>query len=52
MQKCIRCGKMFEDKHENLNELNVRVWCNSCVDEEWKNKKLNHKESALLSAFL
>lgn len=43
-RKCIKCGRMFKDEYENLNGLNVRVWCNSCVDEKWEeNKKLNYR---------
>ena len=39
--KCIKCGKDFKDSYNDLNELNKRVWCNSCVSEEWNLRKLN-----------
>ena len=33
--RCIKCGKMCEDNypHNELNDYNIRVWCNDCVDE-------------------
>lgn len=37
---CIKCGVKFEDSYNDLNELNKRVWCNSCTQEEWDLKKL------------
>ena len=42
IQKCIKCGKKFKDSYDQLNELNKRVWCNSCVKKEW-DIKLNHR---------
>jgi len=36
--KCIECGKIFEDNYKNLNEFNVRVWCNSCINKKWKRR--------------
>jgi len=31
--KCIRCGKMFDDNYTDKTLLNKRIWCNSCIDK-------------------
>ncbi len=43
LQKCIKCGKMFKDDYADLNELNKRVWCNSCTQKKWDIQKLNYR---------
>jgi hypothetical protein len=38
--KCIICGKVFEDSYSLVNELNVRIYCDGCIDKQWsKNAK-------------
>jgi predicted nucleic acid-binding Zn-ribbon protein len=38
--KCIVCGKMFEDSYNLVNDINVRIYCNECVNKMWrKNEK-------------
>ncbi len=35
--KCQRCEKECNDNYKNVNKLNVRIWCDDCVEIIKKN---------------
>lgn len=38
--KCLKCGKEFEDEYKDVNEYNVRIYCNDCIDNE--RRRMSH----------
>lgn len=37
--RCIDCGEQFDDGYKNVNQLNKRIWCNSCVEKRYRKDK-------------
>ena len=39
--KCLKCGKEFEDDYSKVNNLNIRIYCNKCIDKMWRENEQN-----------
>lgn len=50
--KCVKCGASFIDEYDDLKDgLNNRIWCDKCVDKEYKKFQEEQKEDVRITAF-
>jgi hypothetical protein len=37
--KCLDCGEEFEDEYSKVNNVNIRIYCDKCVDRRYNEQK-------------